>query len=169
MNSKKFKNLTYTALLTAFAIIIPLYFGFLRINAGPFTATLASHVPLFLSMFLGPQSAIFVGLGSTLGFFVTTPLFVAARAFMHVFVGLIGAILLKKNVNFKKVIIITAPIHSILEALAVIPFGFTVYKILVVIGIGTFLHHITDGIISAALVTALSKTGNTNLLDESLK
>lgn len=40
---------------------------------------------------------------------------------MHTFVGLIGAILIKKGMPFKKVIAITAPIHGALEAIAVIP------------------------------------------------
>ncbi len=105
-------------------------------------------MPLFVAMLLGPASAVMVGIGSTLGFLVSTPLVVAARAFMHTFVGLIGAILIKKGMPFKKVIAITAPIHGALEAIAVIPFGFTLYKILVVVGIGSILHHLVDGIIA---------------------
>lgn len=155
------KKMTYAGLLTGLAIIIPLYFGFLKVQAGPFTATLASHVPVFLAMFFGPAAAVAVGIGSTLGFLITTPLVVAARAFMHVFVGFVGAHLLKKGVDFKIVILITAPIHGILEAIAVIPFGFNMYKVLVVVGIGTVLHHLVDGIISFALAKALSKTGKT--------
>jgi niacin transporter len=152
------KKLTYAALLTALAIIIPINFGFLKIQIPPFTATLASHVPLFLSMLLGPWVAITVGLGSALGFLITSPAVVAARAFMHVFVGLAGAILIKKKVSLTKVIFITAPIHGILEAIAVIPFGFTVYKILVVIGVGSMIHHLVDGAIALVLIKALSKT-----------
>lgn len=158
------RKLTFTALLTALAIMIPLYFGFLRINLGPFTATLASHVPIFLSMFFGPYTAIAVGIGSTLGFLISTPLYVVARAFMHVFVGALGAVLLKKGYSFKKVVLITAPIHGVLEAIAVIPFGFTLYKVLVVIGVGTVLHHIADGVIAYALVKALNKTGKTEFI-----
>jgi niacin transporter len=152
------KKLTYAALLTALAIIIPINFGFLKIQIPPFTATLASHVPLFLSMLLGPWVAITVGLGSALGFLITSPAVVAARAFMHVFLGLAGAILIKKKVSLTKVIFITAPIHGILEAIAVIPFGFTVYKILVVIGVGSMIHHLVDGAIALVLIKALSKT-----------
>ncbi|MHC1721371.1 MAG: ECF transporter S component [Clostridiaceae bacterium] len=152
------KKLTYTALLTALAIIIPLTFGFLKVQLGPFSATLASHVPLFIAMFLGPGAAVMVGLGSTLGFLVSAPAVVAARAFMHVFVGLAGALMLKQGVDFKKVVLFTAPIHGLLEALAVIPFGFTMYKVLVVVGVGTILHHIADGVIAFALIKALSRS-----------
>lgn len=154
---KSIKKLTYCALLIALSIVIPLAFGFLKVQAGPFSATLASHVPLFIAMFLGPFAAAMVGLGSALGFLISAPAVIAARAFMHTFVGLVGAILIKKGVSFSKVIAITAPIHAVLEALAVIPFGFTMYKVLVVVGVGTFLHHMVDGIIAFALIKALVK------------
>lgn len=155
---KNIKKLTYSALLTALAIVIPLAFGFLKVIIGPFSATLASHVPMFLAMFLGPFAAAMVGIGSGLGFLMSAPAVVAARAFMHTFVGLAGAILLKKGVSFGKVIAITAPIHALLEALVVIPFGFTMFKVLVVVGVGTFAHHIVDGVIAFALVKTLSKS-----------
>ncbi|AKN30704.1 membrane protein [Clostridium carboxidivorans P7] len=154
---KNIKKLTYAGLLTALAIVIPLTFGFLKIQAGPFSATLAAHVPLFIAMLLGPFAAVMVGAGSALGFLVSAPAVVAARAFMHTFVGLAGALLIRKGVSFSKVVIITAPIHAILEAIAVIPFGFTMYKVLVVVGVGSFLHHMVDGIIAFALVKALAK------------
>lgn len=157
------RKMTYAGLLTALAIIIPINFGFLKIQIPPFTATLAAHVPLFISMLLGPWVAVAVGLGSALGFLITSPAVVAARAFMHVFVGLAGAILIKKKVPMTKVIFITAPIHGALEALAVIPFGFTVYKILVVIGIGTIIHHFIDGAIALVLIRVLSKATTFNL------
>lgn len=154
---KNIRKLTYAGLLTALAIVIPLTFGFLKIQAGPFSATLAAHVPLFIAMLLGPFAAVMVGAGSALGFLVSAPAVVAARAFMHTFVGLAGALLIKKGVSFSKVVLITAPIHAILEAIAVIPFGFTMYKVLVVVGVGSFLHHMVDGIIAFALVKALAK------------
>ncbi|WP_123053841.1 ECF transporter S component [Clostridium sp. JN-1] len=155
---KNIKKLTYCGLLTALAIVIPLAFGFLKVQIGPFSATLASHVPLFIAMFLGPFSAAVVGLGSALGFLVTSPAVVAARAFMHTFVGFAGGYLLKKGVSFGKVALITAPIHAILEAIAVIPFGFTMYKVLVVVGAGSLLHHMVDAAIAISLVKALEKS-----------
>lgn len=155
---KNIKKMTYCGLLIALSIVIPLTFGFLKVQAGPFSATLASHVPLFIAMFLGPVAAAMVGLGSALGFLMSAPAVIAARAFMHTFVGLVGAILIKKGVSFSKVIAITAPIHAILEALSVIPFGFTMYKVLVVVGVGTFLHHMVDGVIAFTLIRALAKS-----------
>ncbi|KGM93695.1 ECF transporter S component [Clostridium botulinum] len=156
------KKLTYGALLTALAIIIPVSFGVLRVQIGPFTPTLGAHVPIFFSMLFGPYIASIVALGSALGFLITSPLVIAARALMHVLVGGIGAILIKKDINLKNVILITAPLHGILEAISVIPFGFTVYKILIVVGVGSMIHHIVDGIVFNVIIKGMEKTGITN-------
>ncbi|AND84988.1 ECF transporter S component [Clostridium tyrobutyricum] len=157
------KKLTYAGLLTALAIVIPTAFGFLKIQLGPFTATIAAHVPMFLSMFLGPVPAVIVGVGSALGFLITSPAVIAARACSHIFVGFLGAVLLKKGFGFKTVIAFTAPIHAVLEALFVMPFGFTMYKVLVVVGVGTIAHHTVDGVIAFILLSTLTKTLKVNL------
>lgn len=158
----KTRRLTYTSVLTALAIIIPLIFGPFKVVIGPFTATLTAHVPMFLSMFLGPLPALMVGLGSALGFFVTSGPIVGGRALMHSVVGIIGAILIKKGVSFRNVIMITAPIHAILEALVVLGFisigmipkytGNLAYYIVMAVAVGTILHHSVDGIITSALL-----------------
>lgn len=155
MNTKK---LTMTALLTGLAIIIP-FAVFFKVVIPPFTATLGSHVPMFISMILGPQAAIFVGLGSAFGFFLNLGPLVGARALMHVIVGVIGGYLIKKGMSFNKTSIITAPIHGILEALVVMPFiGMDVYKLLVITCIGTILHHGADAFISHVIIKVLEKT-----------
>lgn len=158
MNTKK---ITLAALLTALAIIIP-FAVFFKVIIPPFSATLGSHVPMFISMLLGPKVAIMVGLGSTLGFFLNLGPVVGARAFMHVFIGVIGAKLIEKGMSFGKVSIITAPLHGLLEALIVIPFiGFDVYNLLIVTGIGTILHHSADAFISYIIVNALQRSRTT--------
>ncbi|KAE9634971.1 MAG: rane protein [Defluviitaleaceae bacterium] len=160
MNTKK---LTIAALLTALAIVIP-FAVFFKVVIPPFTATLGSHVPMFIAMFFGPEVAIMVGIGSALGFFLNLGVVVGARAFMHVFVGLAGAMLIKKGMSFGKVSVITAPLHGLLEVLVVVPFiGFDVYKLLVVTGIGTVLHHFADAFISYLLVNVLQKSAKLNL------
>lgn len=154
---KDVRKLTYTALLTAMAMAIP-FLVVLKVQIPPFTATLTAHVPMFISMLLGPGAAIMVGLGSALGFFMNLGAVVGARAFMHVFVGLVGAVFIKKGVPFNKVVVVTAPIHGLLEALVVVPFtGFNAYSIFMIVGVGTILHHAVDGIISAALIKILEK------------
>lgn len=157
----KIKKITYAGLLTALAIIIPIQFSFLRIQMGPFTATIAAHVPIFLSMLFGPWVAIAVGLGSTIGFLLTSSAVVAARASSHIVVGFVGSLLVNRGMSFRKVVLFTAPIHGLIEAAAVIPFGFTMYKVLVVVGVGTVIHHFVDGTLSYVLIKSLAKSGRT--------
>lgn len=154
---EKIRKMIYAAILTALAIIIPVQFGFLKVVYPPFTATLASHVPMFLAMLVSPAVAVFVGLGSAFGFLITTSPEIAARAAMHMIVGYVGAKMIQKDKNFTKAAIVTAPIHGILEAIAVIPFGFTYEKVLIAVALGTFIHHLVDATISYVLVKALSK------------
>ncbi|MBL4935248.1 ECF transporter S component [Clostridium sp. YIM B02515] len=163
---KDVKKLTYTALLTAWVILIPIYFKGLQVQLPPFTATITAHVPIFIAMLLGPEAAVMVALGSALGFFISAPIVVAARALMHVVVALAGAYAIKKGMSFNKTLIITAPIHAILEALIVIPFGYTMYKVLIVVGIGTLLHHGVDAVISSVLVKSISKATRKDLVKE---
>lgn len=164
-NREKIRKMMFAAVLIAISIIIPTQFGFLKIIIGPFTATIASHVPMFLAMLIAPEVAIAVGVGSALGFFITSPLVIAARASMHIVVGYVGALIIKKDKNFKKAIAFTAPIHGILEGLVVIPFGFSVYQFVVVVAVGTMIHHFVDGAISYALANALAKARRKNLYD----
>lgn len=162
---EKIRKMVFAAVLTAIAIIIPTQFGFLKITIGPFTATIASHVPMFLAMLISPSVAIFVGLGSALGFFITTPLVVAARAAMHIVVGFVGALIINKDKDFKKAILFTAPIHGILEGLIVIPFGFSAYQFVLAVVVGTIIHHLVDGAISYTLANALAKARRKNLYE----
>ena len=162
MNSNnKVRELVFAALLTAFAIIIPIQFGFLKVFIPPFfTATITFHVPMFLAMLISPTVAVFVGIGSALGLFLAgLPIPIVFRGLTHIIVGLIGCKIVLKNRNFKKAILITGPIHGILEALVITLFvGFDVYQILIVTGIGTFIHHYIDGTISYVLAEAISKS-----------
>ena len=65
----KVKELVLGALLTALALLIPLAFGgILGITIPPFSATLASHVPVMLAMLVNPLVAFVVGAGSAFGF-----------------------------------------------------------------------------------------------------
>ena len=51
MKSTIYRNLTITALLMALAIMIPIVMP-LKVVIPPASYTLASHVPIFLAMFL---------------------------------------------------------------------------------------------------------------------
>jgi niacin transporter len=151
------KQIVISALLIALSLIIPITFGgYLKIYIPPFSATLASHVPSMISMLVGPTAAVMVGFGSSLGFLLILGPAIAARALIHVFFGLTGALLIKKGLSFQKALIFVAPIHALGEALIVLPFGFDFYTAFVVVGIGTLLHHFVDSAVSIGLVKALS-------------
>ncbi len=78
---------------------------------------------------------------------------------MHVFVGIAGALLIKKGVSFRMAALITAPLHGLLEALVIIPFvGIDIYNLVVLTGIGTILHHSVDAFISYVMLDILSRT-----------
>jgi len=148
----KTKHLVTGALLTALSLVIPIAFGgYLRIYIPPFSATLASHVPSMLAMTVSPGIAVMVGLGSALGFLMVLGPDVAARACIHAVFGFIGALLIKKGWPLEKVMIITAPIHALGEALVVLPLGFDLYTAFVIVGVGTLLHHFADAFITIFL------------------
>ena len=154
------REMVMSALLTALALLIPLAFrGWLQVYTPPFSATIASHVPSMLAMFMGPLPAALVGLGSTLGFAITLGPVIAARAFIHVIWGVGGAYLYRAGLRPWAVIAAIIPIHALGEALVVLPFGFSLYQAFVVVGIGTALHHAADGAIALSLLGALSRAG----------
>ncbi|MGB4326420.1 MAG: ECF transporter S component [Bacillota bacterium] len=154
------KTMTAGALLLALSLLIPIAFGgVLGIVIGPFSATLASHVPVMISMMYGPFVAGIVALGSAIGFFLRLGPVIALRAAMHIPVAIIGAILLKKKVSFPLVLTITAPIHALLEGLVVLPFltwggsnglyGKTEpMSLFALVAGGTLIHHALDSVIS---------------------
>lgn len=154
------KELLYGALLTALALLIPLAFqGWLQVAIPPFSATLASHLPSMLAMTISPWVAALVGIGSSLGFLTTLGPIVALRAAVHILFGVIGAKLHQKGLPFWQVLLITLPIHAAGEAAVVMLFGFTFQQALIVIGLGTALHHVADSAITLSLYGALQKAG----------
>ena len=163
--NNKIKQMVYAALLTALAIIIPIQFGFLKIVMPPFTATLASHVPMMLAMLISPAVSIVVGIGSTLGFLMSgMPMVVVFRAATHILVGYVGAKIIMKSKNYKKATMITAPVHGIAEMIVVIPFiGLDLFQLLIVTAVGTIIHHFIDGAIAYSLAKAMSKARNTDI------
>ena len=146
----KTRDLVIGALLTALALIIPIFFGsYLRIYIPPFSATLASHVPTMIAFLISPAVAIMVGLGSSLGFLIMMgPVVAAEHLFTYFWTA--GALLVKKGFHLKKPFA-TAPIHAIGEVLVVLPFGFTFNQALIMVGIGTLLHHTLDGVVAVVL------------------
>lgn len=150
------RDLVYGALLTGLSLLIPLAFGsYLRVYLPPFSATLASHVPVMLAMLVSPAAAVLVGAGSAAGFLMVMGPVIAARAAVHILFGLVGALFIREGKSFRTALLISAPIHALGEALVVLPFGFTSYQALVLVGIGTLLHHIADAAIALAAAGSL--------------
>ncbi|MGX7023926.1 hypothetical protein [Vagococcus hydrophili] len=162
MKKNSVQSLTYAALLIALGIMIPMVMP-VRIVLGPASYTLASHVPVFLAMFVSPTVAVLVALGTAFGFFLTTPFIIAMRALSHVIFAFLGALFLSKRPNIisspKKMIafnVVIGLIHAICETLVVTIFfmngrlsaetytsGFFI-SVFVFVGIGGFIHSLVD-------------------------
>lgn len=169
------KQITIAALLTAVGIVIPLISPF-RLVLEPASFTLASHVPIFLAMFISPGTAAAVAAGSALGFFLTYPPVVGLRAASHIIFVLVGAFLLKKYPS-----ILTKPatllpfalfisiLHAVCE-LGVVTAFYTLgtaspayyengyfYSVFVLVGVGTVIHSMVDFFIALFIAKALGR------------
>lgn len=164
------KDMVITALLIAFGIIIPIAFGFLRITLPPaFTATLTAHVPIFISMFVSPTSALLTAIGTTIGFFVCgTPVIVAVRAASHIVFALVGAFMLRRKRSIVLCGIVTMLLHAVFEALIAYEYlafvrteGGNIAALVsaYTTGVGTLIHHALDYVIAVIIIKALSKAG----------
>ena len=163
MNNKvNTQGVVISAILCSIAIMIPMISP-IKIILEPASFTLASHVPIFLAMFISPQTAIFVTFGSTIGFlFSGFPLPIVLRALSHLLFVLVGSIYLKKNNIFydkgKSIIysFIISVIHAIGEVMIIMPFyfgsslsqgyydkGFMI-SVIGLVGIGTIIHSMVD-------------------------
>lgn len=161
------KKLTASALLISLSILIPMVFGNtpLKIYIPPFSATLGSHIPMFIGMFLGPFEAIVIGIGSAIGFMLAmgNPV-IALRAASHIIVGYISAKMILKKMSYTKAVVFTAPIHGLLEGLVVLLLtpasGWTFVW---VTAIGTLFHHLVDAAISLPIIKSIEKGARINL------
>ena len=150
------------ALLSAIGIIIPMFAP--KIVIPPASYTLASHVPIFLAMFISPVVAIFVSLITTVGFFIAGfPQIIVIRALTHVIFATIGAFVLKKNGNILRNIksasifaFLISVVHALAEVFVVSYFYFGkgvtdlyyqngyVATVILLIGIGGLIHSLID-------------------------
>ncbi len=99
MNQRnKIQLMTVSALLSAIGILIPMFAP--KIMIEPASFTLASHVPVFIAMFISPYAAITVALISGFGFLIAGfPIVIVLRALSHIVFATVGAFMLKKNGN----------------------------------------------------------------------
>ena len=181
MKKKSVRSLTISALLIAMGVIIPMVMP--KIMIPPASFTLASHVPIFIAMFFSPGIAITVALGTTFGFFLTTPVIIALRALSHLIFAVIGSWYLQKkpeivlkngqftlaNWRFQSFIFVIGIIHSIAEMLVVSVFFFVgnmpetyysegyFYTVFILMGIGGLIHSLVDYNIAYFVAGTLSK------------
>ena len=176
--SKSIYHITLAGVLCAIGIIIPI-FSPIKITLDPMSFTLASHVAVFLAMFISPAVGAAVALGTTLGFFLggfTLP--VVLRALSHIIFVSIGAVYLQKHpelLYFKqtvsnrglKILLFgcwVSVIHAVCEALIVIPFygalsmGEAIRLIVLLVGVGSFVHSMVDFAISLLIWKPVSGT-----------
>ncbi|EGO5250377.1 hypothetical protein HP927_002415 [Enterococcus faecalis] len=182
MKTNSVKRLTISALLIAMGIIIPMVMP--RITIGPASFTLASHVPVFIAMFISPVVAIAVSLGTGFGFFLSATPIIALRALSHLIFAVIGAVILQKhpeilinkegkftllNGKLQLFNVVIGVIHSAAELVVVSVFytmgnlpgtyytaGF-MYSIFLLMGVGGLIHSLVDFSIAYFLASTLSK------------
>ncbi|MDM3979819.1 hypothetical protein [Enterococcus faecalis] len=182
MKTNSVKRLTISALLIAMGIIIPMVMP--RITIGPASFTLASHVPVFIAMFISPVVAIAVSLGTGFGFFLSATPIIALRALSHLIFAVIGAVILQKhpeilinkegkftllNGKLQLFNVGIGVIHSAAELVVISVFytmgnlpgtyytaGF-VYSIFLLMGVGGLIHSLVDFSIAYFLASTLSK------------
>lgn len=163
------KDMVISALLIAIGILIPMIFTVppFRVVIGPYSATLMSHVPVIIAMFISPWTAVFTAVGTTIGFFFTAPTVVAVRAASHIVFAIMGAYMIKRRMNLAFTVISTGIVHALFEGIVVLLFfatgisenksGYADMLMMWITTGGTFVHHIVDFIIAIAVGTALAR------------
>ena len=167
--NKHLYHLALAGVLCAIGIVVPMFMP--KIVLGPMSFTPASHVAIFLAMFISPAVAVAVCIGTTVGFFVTTPIIIALRAASHVVFAFLGAWYLRRHPEtIEKPLssmvfnVVIALIHAAAEVLVVTPFfvsgslfsaeqlqnGFFTSVVLLV-GLGTVIHSMIDYTISVLI------------------
>lgn len=107
-------RMAVAAMLVAVGILIPMVMP-IKVYIPPMSFTLASHVAIFLAMFISPGMAAVVSLGTTLGFVLSgLPLDVWVRALTHLVWAVGGALWLRR---FPETL--TKPVSAVLFCLAV--------------------------------------------------
>lgn len=175
-NSYKLLSMVIAALLCAIGIIIPM-FSPLKILLEPASFTLASHVPIFIAMFLSPMIAISVALITGFGFlFAGFPIVVVLRALTHIVFAAVGAFILKKKGNILHstsstilFALVISLLHGISEVIVVTFFywgnqmseiyynkGYLV-TVIGLVGLGTVIHSMIDFGIAAFVWKPLKK------------
>jgi niacin transporter len=161
--SKRIVTMCIAALLCAVGIIIPM-FSPIRFVMEPASYTLASHVAIFIAMFISPPVAAAVALVTGFGFFIAGfPLVIVLRALTHIIFATLGAFLLKKNNNIllsmksmATFAFFISLVHAVAEVMVVSFYywggmtGTAYYEqgylitVIGLVGVGTVIHSLID-------------------------
>lgn len=175
MQTKSVHRLTISALLIAIGIMIPIVSP-VKIILEPASFTLGSHVAIFIALFISPAIAVFVALGTAIGFMISGfPLVVALRALTHVIFAIVGAFWVQKHTNMLENPLKTqlfsffiGVVHALAEVAVVSFFYFggnvtdTYYNqgfiqsVFFMVGIGTIVHSMVDFGIASLIWKSLS-------------
>lgn len=170
-------RITLAAVLSAIGIVIPLVSP-LKIILEPASFTLASHVAIFVAMFVSPGTAVAVSLVTALGFLLSGAfsMVVVLRAASHIFFAFFGAWALRKypkimqSVKLSALWIIAVSfLHAFAELVVVTPFYVTgsallkpqsytdgyFVSIFLLVGVGSFVHSIVDYFIALPIWRAV--------------
>ena len=172
MKNERIQKLCTAALLCAIGILVPLISP-VKIQIPPMSFTLASHVALFLALFISPAVGVCVELGTTMGFLLAgfPPVVVVRAAVQIVFVWVGGVWLARKPSIMRtwtgKAVfgLALGLLHAVCEALAVTVFWFAgasyegsfLYVVLGLVGVGTLLHSMVDYMLSLLIWEPVSR------------
>jgi niacin transporter len=177
MKRERIEKLATAGLLIAIGMIIPM-FSPLKVLIEPASFTVASHVPIFIAMFISPAVAGAVAIGTTIGFFLSGffPIIVVLRAASHVIYALVGAIYLREISKTKLSAIrlrifsfCIGVIHALSELYVVSVFYFGgrigdaflehgfVRSALLLVGVGTVIHSMADFEIARLIILPLKR------------
>lgn len=174
-SNKKMYTMVLAALLSAIGILIPIIMPF-KVTIEPASFTLASHVPMFIAMYISPLVAIVVDIAASIGFAIAGfPPVVVLRAASQIVFLAIGAFWLKKHPNtIKKIFpsilfgLVCGVIHGVCEAVVSSFFYFghlltsANYEsgffraVILLVGVGTVIHSMVDYFISLLIWAPLS-------------
>lgn len=163
------KTMTIAALLSALGVLIPLVAP--KYVLPPASYTLASHVPIFIAMFISVPVAIIVAVITGMGFlFAAYPVVIVVRALTHVIFAAVGSYILSKTnkilnnriSGFLYALLISL-IHAVAEVIIVTLFylggnvdvlyydkGY-LFSVVLLVGVGTLVHSMVDFSIALAV------------------
>lgn len=176
MNRNNNRSMVISALLCAIGIVIPIISP-LKITLEPASFTLASHVAIFIAMFISPTTALFVAAGTAAGFLMAGfPIVIVLRAASHIVFAAAGALYLKKHPytlkSFKSSQVFSLAVgllHGISEVITVMPFYFGnnmssayyakgfIVSVVLLVGVGTVIHSMVDFYLAQIIWKPVSK------------